>query len=215
MKNYNEMAESVLKRRDKYIVERREQMKKVSSILSCVCLVALLGIGTRVIPKQEPLDSGDVNYDGNYYSTDDYSKKEQAEEKENSILLISSYESVGEPCYKAPCDGNVYMSIPLSRAIETYGDNAHYHVLVQVFKDSFPLASESAEVQAEMDRLTSLGYPIVFENGTSYAFSLKASEEQLQSISSGENYGYMLFLYGEFFDGLNDEVSETDSAASE
>ena len=48
MKNYNEMAESVLKRRDKYIVERREQMKKVTSILSCVCLVALLGIGTRV-----------------------------------------------------------------------------------------------------------------------------------------------------------------------
>ena len=45
---------------------------------------------------------------------------------------------------------------------------------------------------------------------TSYAFSLIASREQLQGIPSGQNYGYFLFLYGEFFN-VSNAVSETDS----
>lgn len=228
MKNYNQMAESVLKRRDKYIADRNKQMKRVISVLSCFCFAALLIISTGIIHHQEPLDSGNVDYDGIDYSVQeqvkeldssdtncdavgDYSTQESIKEKDNSTLLVSYYESGEEACYKAPCNGDIYMSIPLSRAIETYGDDANYQVLVQVFQKEVALDSESAEVQEEIDRLTALGYPIVFEQGTSYAFSLIASREQLQGIPSGKNYGYFLFLYGEFFDDLN-EVSETDSA---
>ena len=47
MKSYNEMAESVLNRRDKYIVERRKQMKKLTTAISCVCLCVLVGVGAR------------------------------------------------------------------------------------------------------------------------------------------------------------------------
>lgn len=227
MKNYNEIAESVLKRRDKYIADRNKQMKRVTFVLSCFCFAALLIISTGIIYHQKPLDSSNLDYDDNDYSVQeqvkkldssdtncdavgDYSTQESIKEKDNSTLLVSYYESAEEACYKAPGNGDIYMSIPLSRAIEAYGDDANYQVLVQVFQNEVALDSKSAEVQGEIDRLTALGYPIVFEQGTSYAFSLIASREQLQGIPSGQNYGYFLFLYGEFFN-VSNAVSETDS----
>ncbi len=48
MKNYNEMAESVFERRDKYNAERRmamNKMKKSLATVACCCLVAVLSIG--------------------------------------------------------------------------------------------------------------------------------------------------------------------------
>lgn len=45
MKDYNEMAESVLNRRDKYIIQKRKQMKKITTTISCFCLFALFGMG--------------------------------------------------------------------------------------------------------------------------------------------------------------------------
>ena len=48
MKNYNEMAESVFERREKYIAERRmamNKMKKATATVACCCLVAVLSIG--------------------------------------------------------------------------------------------------------------------------------------------------------------------------
>lgn len=43
MKDYNEVAQSVLERRDKYVAERRRATKRIVSTLSCFCLVALVG----------------------------------------------------------------------------------------------------------------------------------------------------------------------------
>ncbi len=48
MKNYREMAQIVLERRDRYASERRKQMnllKKTGLSVACCCAVALLGIG--------------------------------------------------------------------------------------------------------------------------------------------------------------------------
>ena len=48
MKDYNEMAESVFERRDKYNAERRMAMNKFKKGMTgavCCCLVALLGAG--------------------------------------------------------------------------------------------------------------------------------------------------------------------------
>lgn len=68
MKNYNEMAESVFERRDKYNAERRMAMSKFKKSMTgavCCCLVALLGVGVfngnqivpNDIPVQEHLES--------------------------------------------------------------------------------------------------------------------------------------------------------------
>ena len=61
MKNYNEMAESVFERRDKYNAERRMAMSKFKKSMTgavCCCLVALLGVGVfngnQIAPNDTP-----------------------------------------------------------------------------------------------------------------------------------------------------------------
>lgn len=45
MKDYNEIASSVLERRDKYIVERNKKIKRAILALSCFVIIALAGFG--------------------------------------------------------------------------------------------------------------------------------------------------------------------------
>lgn len=48
MKNYDEITNDLLKRRDKYVTEQRKKRKRMIGVVSsfcCVCLVALLGFG--------------------------------------------------------------------------------------------------------------------------------------------------------------------------
>lgn len=45
MKDYNEIASSVLERRDKYIVERNKRIKRTALALSCFVIIALAGFG--------------------------------------------------------------------------------------------------------------------------------------------------------------------------
>lgn len=54
MKNYKEMAESVLRRRDEYNQKRRRDMKRIAMALSCLCLAALLGAGVWHSPAARP-----------------------------------------------------------------------------------------------------------------------------------------------------------------
>lgn len=73
MKDYREMAQRVLERRDVYVAERRKRMKKTVSILSCFCLVILLGAGAWYGNKvssgsQTDLDGGNMDGDPAGYS---------------------------------------------------------------------------------------------------------------------------------------------------
>ena len=63
MKDYREMAKSVLSRRDIYVAERKKRMKKIVSIGSCFCLMLLLGIGIWHIQNITSNDSasGDLS----------------------------------------------------------------------------------------------------------------------------------------------------------
>lgn len=45
MKDYKEVAQSVLERRDRYMTQRRRVRKRIASTLSCFCLVSLVGFG--------------------------------------------------------------------------------------------------------------------------------------------------------------------------
>lgn len=82
MKDYNEMAESVLKRRDRYVAKRSRQMKKMASALSCFCIVALLGAG--VIFMSPRLDTGISNEqldgDSNGYGNQEKIQKQNVDE---------------------------------------------------------------------------------------------------------------------------------------
>lgn len=221
MKTYEEKTRSVFNRIEEEKEIQRNQRRTITKIATPIlsfCLVAILGIGawqTGVFHRAPAItDAGESDYDGNYYSAGtndaqeadvDVSEQDSAAKEElgKTIPLISSYEGSGDGCYKAPHDGEVYKSIPLKNAIEAYGDSANYHVLVQIFKDCQPLNGNSAEVQAEMNRLTTMGCPIVFENASSYAFSMQASKDQIQDLSFDKDYGYMVYLYGEFEEDLS------------
>lgn len=45
MKDFNEMAQSVLERRDRYVAERDRKRKRLAAELTCLCLVGLVGVG--------------------------------------------------------------------------------------------------------------------------------------------------------------------------
>lgn len=68
MKNYEEMAESVLKRRDRYVADRKRKIWKTASIVSCFCFIAVLGTGiwyTGILNDNLDISNGDVA-DGRY-----------------------------------------------------------------------------------------------------------------------------------------------------
>lgn len=45
MKSYEEMAESVLERRNRYVADRKQKMRKTVTMVSCFCFIAVLGTG--------------------------------------------------------------------------------------------------------------------------------------------------------------------------
>ena len=57
MKDYEEMAKSVLNRRDVYVAERKKHMKKLVSIGSCFCLILLMGVGIWHTQNSTPMNA--------------------------------------------------------------------------------------------------------------------------------------------------------------
>ena len=63
MKDYREMAENVLQRRDTYRINRRNNMRKAASVLSAFCVVAVLAAGgwyVRTLAENSSGQVGDV-----------------------------------------------------------------------------------------------------------------------------------------------------------
>ena len=68
MKDYEEMAKSVLSRRDAYVVERKKRMKKIVTIGSCFCLMLLVCVGVWHTPNSnlvpEDVGTGNLTHGG-------------------------------------------------------------------------------------------------------------------------------------------------------
>lgn len=60
MKDYREMANNVLQRRDTYKTKKRKNMRIAASALSCLCIMAVLGMGTWYSGILTGDDSGKV-----------------------------------------------------------------------------------------------------------------------------------------------------------
>lgn len=68
MKNYEEMAASVLERRDRYAADRKRKIRKTAFTVSCFCFIAVLGISicrVGVLNNDLGISDGDVD-DGRY-----------------------------------------------------------------------------------------------------------------------------------------------------
>jgi hypothetical protein len=233
MKDYDEMAKSVLKRRDKYVVERRRQMKKMASILSCFCLVALMGVGvwhsgTLSNQKEIVVDGGEVDTsdeeaaagdgmpdgaDGSEDSTD-YAKEEMQVagiadfggnldgDPAGYLPMISTFGETKMDINISVNNGGVLFSDALTGAMEKYGGDVKYRVIVELFSDGVAIDCADDAGMMEMERFAAEGYTVVFENyNDGYVdhnyFTLHATLEQLESFPVSEQYGYCVMLYGE------------------
>ena len=100
MKNYNEMAESVFERREKYNAERRMTMNKIKKVTTgavCCCIVALLGVGvfngTQITTNDTP-NIGIQNLQG--------TKEETAKEENGNEQNVNPIQNVED----VPADSN-------------------------------------------------------------------------------------------------------------
>ncbi len=76
MKNYDELTNNLLERRDRYLAEQKKKRKRVIGLtasLSCICLVALLGFGmwqVGIFNSKPPVTSDEATTNGkNAYIT--------------------------------------------------------------------------------------------------------------------------------------------------
>lgn len=152
MKTYNEMAESVFRRRDEYARKKREARKKtvkLSVSFACVTLVLFAGFGLHQKEQissplsPEPSKTGEqtladsaVTGEKDYYepvkdtpfNNGPCVPSDDEENNSETIIrtdIIDSYEGVGSSgsaCYAVPKNGTSFFSIPLNAAFEAYGD---------------------------------------------------------------------------------------------
>jgi hypothetical protein len=119
--------------------------------------------------------------------------------------MISSYGDKKMDSDISVNNGGVVFSDALAGAMEQYGDEVKYHVIVELFSDGVAIDCADWEGNAEMERIASLGYTVAFETyfdgyvNHNY-FTIHATLEDLENFPANEQYGYCIMLYGERLD---------------
>ena len=134
--------------------------------------------------------------------------------------MISNYGEMASEIDMAVNNGHLHISKALKAAMENYGENANYRVLIMLFRDGAHISSGEALALEEAKRLSELGYIVAMETYTeeedhgeyvsatkTYYFTLHATYEQLKDFTASDNLGYSMMLYDEYFGET--ELSET------
>lgn len=135
MKNYEDVTNDLLERRERYVIEQRIKQKRVTGIvtsLCCVSLIFLIGIGvwqSGVFNNKNILVEDDTQH-----GTENYIGDEENEKEADTFTIVSSYEcGSSASCYMAPANGEFGLTEPLKNAINEYGDTAKYMVIFFLF----------------------------------------------------------------------------------
>ncbi|MBR3419266.1 MAG: hypothetical protein IKG82_11300 [Oscillospiraceae bacterium] len=121
--------------------------------------------------------------------------------------LITSYPIGCSADYRAPYDGEVCYTVPLFYAMQEYGADADYMVIIDLYSGAGTANSkrlyELSDLRAEFDRLGELGYEAGLNQPSNAApfLTLHATYEELQNFPAAADRGYFLRLY------LEDEPS--------
>lgn len=112
--------------------------------------------------------------------------------------LIRSYPVMAQYCYKAADNGECSRSVPLSDAMDEYGDSVHYYLQVHLFRDGH-LITDAAALSAESERLFAEGYTPAIEtvNSNETVFTLNATYDQILNFPVESDHGYFLYLRDE------------------
>ena len=189
MKNCDEMVNSLFERKDRYVAEQKRKRAIITRAVASVCcfsLVALLGFGLWQGGMFDTTPSATIN--------NSISPPEKDDVVANEKVTISWFDVVGEvsPSYATPKNSEYCFSASLQGAMNEYGDEVLYCVVVDVFENNEPL-SDSSKMQVECDRLSNLGYDV--SNGN--YFTMSATYDELVDFVANESYGYFMFLYDE------------------
>ncbi|MBQ5591957.1 MAG: hypothetical protein IIU80_03345 [Clostridia bacterium] len=214
MKNYNEMADDVFRRRDEFVQKQKRTRRSIAASLSCVCLAVLVGVGVwqSEIFLSDVQQAEDAIYPG---IKDNYGPGEEPTVNENGIYqpsgtvtlengeklkLISSYEKASaSACYALPKDGTHHYSIPLNAALEEYEDKVIYRVIVRVYEDGKMV--QGKELQKIADMFYDWGYSSALEitddNWERAVLTMLVKEDALKNFKADADHGYFFFLFEE------------------
>lgn len=215
MKNYNQVAEDVLRRRDEYVAERRKQIKMVrraTSVVCCLSLVVLIGVGVsksglfNKVPETNIDDSiqigeKDVIHDeNNGENIEDVINPTTEHTTESTMgsdrIIVGGSLEGASACYRLPEAGEYNCFIEVNEAREFYYDeDVKYLLRVEIFSGINHLDGE--EFTTEYDRLLEKGYELYYnvldlEGGEEQHIIIGCfTESQLESFSVNEQYGYI------------------------
>lgn len=217
MKNYDEMAENVFRKRDEHILRKKAQRKKIVKAyvcVACVVMVLLAGFGLwkgdvfapEVQQAEDAIYPGIKDYygpgeeDATQLSNDAFHTVDEAPTY-NGKLLVSYYENVNaSACYALPKNGDFFFSNPLNAALKEYNDEVVYRVIARVFEDGKMLQNKD-ELEPIAEKFYEWGYTAALESATdnsNYAvMSLIVTEDDLKNFESDAENGYFFFLYNE------------------
>ena len=120
--------------------------------------------------------------------------------------MIADFQTDVVDSQTIPGNGRVNLSAALTEALKQYGDDPKYRVVIEMYKSGVLVDGSSAEIAAETERLADEGYITAYESfcdgeNTTYALTIHASKDQLERFPPAGDFGYILKLYGEVFDG--------------
>ena len=131
-----------------------------------------------------------------------------------SYQLIEDYPNAPQASYATPGMGEVGKSVPLTAAMQTFGEEGYRYRVVVDFFDGTELIRDKDALLAEADRLYNnggytAGVETVRDNEkeVSYLF-LIASADQINNFPARSDRGYFMFLIQEYLE-LTDQLTHT------
>ncbi len=172
MKDYEEMAKSVLSRRDAYAAERKKCMKKIVSIGSCFCLMLLLGVSIWHIQNSTLAPGGSQQMGaGDSADPSGYGAVRGGQTSDNTDVSEQDPNAGNEQTQQAvdPSAGDSSLTTTGSSSEERDRD---------MDMTSEELTSAMLEVgytQAEVDEYQSIGYQMTWAKWWKFFHSIEAN----------------------------------------
>ncbi len=158
-------------------------------------------LSTAVSSQSEPSGKEDSSIE-NY----PFTQPEQNSNDENGEAILPTISSYGD-CIQICGDmsvnnGAFELSDSLKDALQKNGNNAKYHVIVELYKDGVQLDSSETILQSEINRLNEIGYTVILESYsdgyiTKSYLTILTTFDQINNFPTSSKLGYYIMLYDE------------------
>lgn len=135
---------------------------------------------------------------------------------QNSKFSVYSYETEDEK-YRAPENGEVLLTRALKEAMsdyeKSYGDTkTYYDIVIEYYKDGKRVDPTKELYESEVGKFGGSCYFMTDGSGENvghYICVSLASGDMIEELVPNEEYGYIIFLHGNFFNDIDTSSYET------